>query len=234
MEDMVTTVRLGSGRGHCFFCDTSIAEGWPCVERRWYHFGGAYRRNNGAATGICPPGVVPEYAHAQCAWRLDASPRGALARCKGAGPGCAGHVGPGERCVNYIATADEGRCSETRPSYWCFACVKAFVKKHRTLLDGHVGAEQAQQGVAWRPPPAFAKPENLQKGCGLPALPVDKKAKKAFLGIWRAATDVAENRAVANHRSLQVAIKLAMKQDKVKQDTEANKSSASGKRKRDV
>ena len=206
--DAITAVKIGSGSSHCYFCDTSIAVGWPAVERTWYHSGGSYSRNNGAAVGYCPAGIQPELCHAQCAWRLDANPKGRSAKCQS----CAGEAEPGRRVVNFIARPAE-RCSETSPLYWCFRCTADFVARHRDLLDGHLGAEQSQQGVAWvRHRPLFAPP-SLQAGCGLPPMMASSKAD--YLAIFRAPSADAEARAVARHRELQVAILTAFEADAV-------------------
>ena len=204
--DTITRVKPGSGAEHCYFCDTPIAAGWPAVERMWYHTGGPYRRNNGATTGYCRAGILPECCHVQCAWRLDVNSKGRSVKCQG----CGGEAEPGRRVVNYIARASE-RCSETSPLHWCFDCAAAFVSRHRELLDGHLGAEQSQQGVAWvRHRPLFS-PAGLQAGCGLP--PLTASAKAEYLSIFRAPSADAEARAVARHRELQAAILGAFEAD---------------------
>ena len=204
--DHVTGVKVATGSAHCYFCDTLIAAHWPSVERAWYHSGGPYRRNNGAAVGYCPAGILPEQCHVQCAFRLDVNPKGRSAKCQS----CAGEAQPGRRVVNYIARASE-RCSETSPLYWCFRCTAEFVSRHRDLLDGHLGAEQSQQGAAWvRHRPLFAPPD-LQPGCGLP--PMTASAKADYLAIFRSSSADAEARAIARHRELQAIILTAFDAD---------------------
>jgi len=206
-QDEITCVRLGSGgKQHCFFCDTQIEKGWPCVERMWFHTGGPFRRNNGAAVGFCRAGLAPECAHAQCAFRLDVSPRGRVAQCQH----CKCDVLPSRRVVNYIASPSS-RCSETSPYYWCFGCTEAFVQRFRHILDGHLGAEQQQQGVAYVRHRPLICPPSLQAGCGLP--PLTPSAKADYLAIFRAASADAEALAVTRHRELQAKIVAAMNED---------------------
>jgi hypothetical protein len=205
-HDEITCVKFGSGLTFCYVCDTIIKEGWPCVERIWYHTGGPYTRNNGASSGFCRAGLAPESCHAQCAFRLDADPKARNSACHA----CKGRTETGRRVVNYIASRS-ARCSETSPLYWCFRCASSFIERHRALLDGHLGAEQQQQGVAWvRHRPLFCPP-GLQLGCGLP--PLTPSAKADFLAIFRASSAEAEALAVARHRDLQAAILLAMEED---------------------
>lgn len=204
--DSITCVKLGSGQSHCYFCDTLIEQGWPCVERVWHHSGGRYRRNNGAAAGHCSAGLAPESAHAQCAFRLDANTRGKIAQCQA----CKRDVEPCRRVVNFIANPLH-RCSETSPLYLCFGCTSAFVQRYRGLLDGHLGADQQTQGVAYiRHRPLFCPP-GLQAGCGLP--PLTPSAKADYLAIFRASSAAAEALAVTNHRELQAKIVAALGAD---------------------
>ena len=208
-EDEITSVKLGSAHAtpaHCFYCDTRILPGWPCVERIWWHSGGTFSRNNGASTGYCRAGLHPELAHAQCAFRLDTRTNGRVATCQS----CKGLAEPGRRIVNYIASPAE-RCSETSPLYWCFPCTRTFISRHRSLLDGHLGASQQEQGVAWvRHRPLFAPP-GLQAGCGLP--PLTQSSKAEYLAIFRASSSEFESLAVERHRELQAAILAAMDED---------------------
>lgn len=206
-QDALTCALINkSANTFCYFCDTRIQEGWPCVERVWYHAGGPYTRNNGASSGFCRAGLAPECAHVQCAFRLDVNARARTSSCQV----CKGSAEPGRRVVNYIASRS-ARCSETSPLYWCFACAGSFVERHRAILDGHLGAEQQQQGVAWvRHRPLFCPP-GLQLGCGLP--PLTPSAKADYLSIFRAPTAEAEALAVTRHRELQTVILAAMEED---------------------
>jgi hypothetical protein len=201
MADRITSIRTGSGLGHCFFCDTRIEAGWPCVERVWYHAGGSY---NGSNTGVCPVGLVPECAHVQCAFRLDTKGgERACAKCNQPTVAC-------RRVVNFIASRDK-RCSETNGLTWCLGCMAGFVEAHRAVLDGWLGAEQQQQGVAWVERPLWP-PAGLQAGCGLP--PMATSSKEDFLSVWRSSSEEAEALAVERHRALQSTILEAMRTDR--------------------
>jgi hypothetical protein len=204
----IVRVKLGSGMSHCFYCDTLIAKDAACVERVWYHQGGVFSRNKEEKRGVCVRGVAPESAHAQCAWRLDTRPQAQPVSC--AACGCVAR--PGRRVVNYIGKTSE-RCSETSPLFWCFGCAKDFMDHHRPLLDGHVGAAQMQQGVAWVKHRPLAAPADLQQGCGLPPTTHIAKDKADYLAVFRASSAVAEALAVQRHRELQTAILAAMRQD---------------------
>ena len=209
-EDGITGVRVGSGLGHCFFCDTPIAKGEPCIERVWHHTGGAFSRNNGARTGYCPPGRAPEAAHVQCAFRLDT--KGGEAMCAG----CMRPTAPSRRVVNFIASREQ-RCTETGPLRWCFPCTSNFVNRHQELLDGWLGAEQMQQGVAWIQPPLF-KRAGLQHRCGLP--PMVASVKEEFVAIFRSTSEEAERLAVERHQALQTRILEALDADKALKGTQ--------------
>lgn len=207
MTEGITCVRLGSGTAHCYFCDTRIERDWPCVERIWHHSGGEYVRN-GATAGICRAGSLPEMAHVQCAWRLDT--KGATQDCVA----CSRPCKPCGRVVNFIASR-QARCSETSALRWCFDCAAAFISRHKDLLDGWLGAEQMQQGVAWVDRPLFPPPD-LQAGCGLPPMAASRNAKEAFLAIFRSSSAETEALAVERHRKLQGVIVEALRSDKAR------------------
>lgn len=202
--DGIKGVKLATGNTHCLFCDTRIDQGWPCVERVWWHAGGPFTRNNGAATGVCPAGYASESMHAQCAWRLD--PCGSQVSCNV----CEQKTQAGQRLVSFIARPGQ-RCSETSPLYWCFSCCHDFVNQHRELLDGHIGSEQMLEGVAWVKDRPLFPPNSLLPGCGLP--PMTASARKEFISIFLASDAEAEAAAVASHRKLQSCIVEAMRAD---------------------
>ena len=201
----ITCVKVGTGHSFCYFCDTRIEKDWACIERVWHHQGGKYSRNFGESTGFCPSGMLPESAHVQCAWQLDT--KGPIRKCDS----CGHEVSPCRRLVNYIASREK-RCSETSGLYWCFGCVGSFVQRHRTTLDGFLGADQStQQGVAWAERPMFP-PADLQAGCGLP--PMAASVREDVRRIFAATSEEAEALAIHRHRALQAAILHAMHKDR--------------------
>jgi hypothetical protein len=206
--DEITCVKLGDGQQACFFCGIPVDKGWPVVERRWYHAGGETERMGCGRRA----GEVVACAHVQCAWRLDtASDTRACAICKTP-------TEPGNRLVNFIGSRKKRATPPAEDSaaglHWCFPCTAIFVAKHQALLDGHLSAQQQQQGVAWnRTLPAFGAPADLQEGCGLPVLLASSKAE--LLRIFRGSSMEMEARAVERHRELQSMILDAMRTDKL-------------------
>ena len=192
-----------TGRGHCGWCDTLIAQGAPRVVKRQYHGPGDYVRNNGASTGRNSGGVQDLFLHPQCAWTHLTSSRRATCACCGAGlaPGTwhfATRLGRGsDRCV-------ESGSGKTRQ---CADCVAALVGRHRRLLDGHLGARsQFDEPVAWVAGRTLLGERSLRPE---PAA----RAEKARLRAVFATTAEAEAGAVDRHRALQATIETALADD---------------------
>jgi hypothetical protein len=200
----ITNVTLGTGSRLCAFCDTPIPKGWPCIERTTLQAGAVHRRENTRANGGCSAGS--ETVHAQCAFRLDTAPHAKGATCCG----CGVATERGRRVVSHVAGAS-GRCSEGSPLRWCFECARRFVARHRSILDGHLGAAQMEEGVAWVRHRPLYPPVGLQAGCGLP--PMTASARRPFLEIFRSQSAETEALAVERHRQLQASIVQAMRED---------------------
>jgi len=213
-----------SGRAHCAWCDTGIAEGTPRIARAFHHAAGAFSRNNGAATGYNPGGLQDMFMHVQCALRYDDNPRGSPAACAG---GCGMHCAPLRRMLSRFGSAG-ARCipSSSAPLYYCFPCAKAFVRRHRELLVGHISVRQAQLNVGWVGwgyAGLFPAPGQGNVG-GPPPLPKDKALLEAFLDCFRfdpPQTAAEEESACDRHESLQLSIRAALAKDRSRAKAEA-------------
>ena len=158
--------------------------------------------------------------HAQCAFQYDTSPSGRPAKCVG---NCGTSVAPPHRVLSRFGRAG-ARCtpSSSAPLYYCFPCTAAFVQRHGALLEGHVGAEQAQANVAWRSAGPFA----AASAFGSPPLPMDKGLREQYLGCFRFNSPHAtqsEQQARVRHEALQRTIRQALEADrKVHRDSSSS------------
>lgn len=215
---LVGVERAKSGSAHCAWCDTLIGLGTPRLIVRWHHgAGGAFLRDNGAASGVCAGGVCAEYMHPQCAWQLDTNigGKGRPAACNL----CGQPTEPGTRMKCQVGSA-AARCtpSNTAPWYFCFGCTAAFVEQHRPLLAGFVGAEQRQQPIAWVKARGLFQPRDQVGG--------PQPWTKQVLGIFRATgpeADRDEAEAVRRHHELQ-----RMIHGKLRRDKELHRASSEG------
>ena len=198
------------GRSHCAWCDTLIAVASPRVARAFYHSPGAYSRNNGAVSGYNPGGLQEEFMHAQCAFAYDANPLGKPARCVG----CGAKVAPPRRVVSRFGKPG-ARCTpaSSAPLYYCFGCTAQFVRRHRSLLVGWLGADQSEAAVAWGSAGPFAS----GGGGGPPALPKDKALREQYLSCFRFDPPQSSEEAAsacARHHELHRVIGEALKTDR--------------------
>eukprot|EP00977_Amphora_coffeiformis_P024217 scaffold15108_cov180-Amphora_coffeaeformis.AAC.93 len=69
-EGVVRVEIAVTGKAHCGWCDTIIAQGTPRVVERQYHAAMSYIRNRGASCGYCPVGLISLslFLHPQCTY----------------------------------------------------------------------------------------------------------------------------------------------------------------------
>jgi hypothetical protein len=210
--------RAVTGKGYCAWCDTLIAKGEARVARALYHAPGQYIRDS-QVSGYNPGGRMHLYLHPQCAWHLaDTRRRRTAARCNH----CKADIQAGF-CIKTLLSSAAKRCSQssTAALFSHFKCTHQFIQKHRTLLDGYVGAKQREETIAWGEKPGALHQYFGQVGAtggakgGVQAVPSDKTAKKDYLNVFKT-TAAAEEEAVERHISLQRQIHTRLADDEAR------------------
>lgn len=188
-----------SGTGHCFFCDTSIAQDAPRAVWHLYHSAGSYCRNNGAVTGYTAGGWLDMYAHPQCCFHYriledrtsSSSSSSQVLPCSV----CDTNVTDGRRVLTCTAKGGK-RCrrSPNRPALvHCFACARRFLTTHRSLLQDMLSPAQRQVAVAWAPPKSvFDKRQDETWH-----LPRDAQERREYLALF----DLSSSSSSSSHDS---------------------------------
>ena len=209
-EGVHSVERAKTGGGHCGWCDTQIQQGSPRVVKHQYHAPGGFVRNNGAARGVNPGGMMDLYLHPQCAWTHQK-----VSRREQACSGCRVALKPDTWHFFTRLGIESDRCVESSSGkvWQCADCVRRLVQSHQTLLAGHIGEQsQFDEPVAW------VTGRTLFGGPVVRPGPADQSVKKLLRQVFRSdvaneANEANEAKAVERHRALQNIIRAATKAD---------------------